>query len=577
MLSTLKKFFEFCPSEYRAQFRASIALGMLMALCKALCIPAIALVLHGVVAGNITTGEILGSLVLMLASIMGEGLLRGRCTALQTEAGYGTATDKRIGIAEHLRYLPLGYFNQNNLGEIASIATNTMESLQGVATRAVMMASEGLLDTALVAFCLLLFDWRPGLVLVAGTVVFFVVNAFMQRKATAVSAAKLRSDSALVNDVLEYVQGMLEVKMYGLVGHNSQKLNGSIERNVDANIAMELKLVPYQALQSVVTKATGVCMSACSIWFCLSGSMDLLVCLIMVVCSFLVCSSLESAGSYSALLRLIGQCVDRANSVLDLPVMDIDGADFQPASYDIEVRHVGFSYGSRKVIDDVSFSVPEGTTCAVVGPSGSGKTTLCSLVARLWDVDEGSVLLGGRDVREYSMDALMRSFSFVFQNVYLFNDTVANNIRFGEPEASMERVMDAARRAHCHDFIMRLPDGYDTVIGEGGESLSGGERQRLSIARALMKDAPIVVLDEATASVDPENERELMEAIGEVTRSKTLIMIAHRLKTVQDADQILVLDGGRLVARGTHDELRQQDGIYRRFLDERKAAAGWHL
>ena len=236
-----------------------------------------------------------------------------------------------------------------------------------------------------------------------------------------------------------------------------------------------------------------------------------------------------------------------------------------------------FSYGSRKIIDGVSLTIPEKTTTAIVGPSGGGKTTLTSLLSRFWDVDAGRVTLDGRDVRAYSMDSLMKNYSFVFQNVYLFHDTIANNIRFGREDAPMEQVIAAAKAACCHDFIMALPDGYDTVIGEGGASLSGGERQRISIARAIMKDSPIVVLDEATANVDPENEAELVKAIDALTREKTIIMIAHRLKTVRHADQILVVDKGRIVQRGTHDELVQQDGIYRRFVQDRRQAASWKL
>lgn len=212
-----------------------------------------------------------------------------------------------------------------------------------------------------------------------------------------------------------------------------------------------------------------------------------------------------------------------------------------------------------------------------MGPSGGGKTTLCHLIARFWDVDQGTVTLGGRNVKDYSMDSLMKNFSFVFQNVYLFQDTIANNIRFGQEEASMEKVVEAAKKACCHDFIMALPDGYNTVIGEGGASLSGGEKQRISIARAIMKDSPIIILDEATANVDPENEKELVEAISELTHDKTVIMIAHRLKTVRGADQIFVVDGGKIVQKGTHEELVKQEGIYRRFVVERRQAAGWKV
>ena len=269
--------------------------------------------------------------------------------------------------------------------------------------------------------------------------------------------------------------------------------------------------------------------------------------------------------------------MNQASEILNLPAMDISGADITPEHHDLRAENIRFSYGEKPIINGITLDIPERTTTAVVGPSGGGKTTLCHLLARFWDVDVGTVTLGGHDVREYDMDSLMQNFSFVFQNVYLFHDTVANNIRFGQPDAPIEKVVEAAKKARCHDFIMKLPQGYDTVIGEAGGTLSGGERQRLSIARAMMKDAPIIILDEATANVDPENEKELMDAIAELTHEKTVIMIAHRLKTVRHADQILVVDKGQIVQCGTHDDLISQDGIYRRFITGREQAVGWKL
>jgi ATP-binding cassette subfamily B protein len=282
-------------------------------------------------------------------------------------------------------------------------------------------------------------------------------------------------------------------------------------------------------------------------------------------------------GGFSALMRTVKIVVDQANEVLALPPMDIDGSDATPPACDIELKNVSFAYEDRRIIDNVSLKIPANTTTAIVGPSGGGKTTLANLMARFWDVQSGEVLLGGKNVKEYSFDSLMKNFSFVFQRVYLFEDTIANNIRFGEPNASMERVMEAAKKARCHDFIMSLPNGYDTIIGEGGASLSGGEKQRISIARAIMKDAPIIILDEATANVDPENEAELTKAIEELTRNKTIIMIAHRLKTVRKADQILVISSGHIAQQGTHDELMTEDGIYKNFVSERKEAVSWKI
>ena len=329
--------------------------------------------------------------------------------------------------------------------------------------------------------------------------------------------------------------------------------------------------------QTFTLKVIGTAMTVASILLHLNGSMPLLTCILMIISSYIVYANLQTAGSYSALLRTVDVSVSKAQAILDTPQMDIDGADLRPAHFDITANNISFSYDQRRIIDGISLHIPEHTTTAIVGPSGGGKTTLTSLLSRFWDVDEGEVLLDGRNVREYSMDALMRNFSFVFQNVYLFHDTIANNIRFGQPDAPMEQVIAAAKKACCHDFITALPDGYETVIGEGGSSLSGGERQRISIARAIMKDAPVIVLDEATANVDPENEADLMAAIQELTREKTIIMIAHRLKTVRHADQILVIDGGKIAQQGTHESLMQQVGIYRSFIESRQKAASWKL
>ena len=257
--------------------------------------------------------------------------------------------------------------------------------------------------------------------------------------------------------------------------------------------------------------------------------------------------------------------------------MDQRGTAIRPESHEIVFNHVNFSYGSRPILKDVSLTIPDRTTTAIVGPSGSGKTTLCNLIARFWDVDGGRVTIGGRDVREYTLESLMEQVSMVFQRVYLFADTVENNIKFGCPGATHEQVVEAAKKACCHDFISALPDGYDTVIGEGGATLSGGEKQRISIARAILKDAPIVILDEATANVDPENEDRLQKAIEALTRDKTILMIAHRLKTVRNADQILVLDGGQIVQRGTHSQLMAQEGLYQAFVSGRKESGQWKL
>ena len=577
MFKILFKFFDFAGGINKKKFHIAVVLGIVIAMCDAMKIPAIAVMISAIISGEITVRTIFTCTAIMLGSMVVNFFVRYTSTMLQTEAGYTACADKRIEIAEHLRYLPMGYFNNNSLGSITSVTTNTMESLGDIASRVVMMTTQGILNTVLVAAMILFYDWRIGIVVVLGLALYSVVNSMMQRRAAMLAPQKMRADTALVEGILEYIQGIAEVKAYNLTGAAAKKLVKAIDGNADINIRMEKQFIGYMTVQNFITKALGVAMSALSIALYIAGSMDLLIAIVMIISSFMIYAHLDSAGNYSALLRIIDASIDKAKAILDLQPMDTSGEDIAPKKCDIDVEDIGFSYDTRKIIDGVSLHIPEKTTTAFVGPSGGGKTTLCSLISRFWDVQEGRVLLGGKDVKAYSMDSLMKNFSFVFQNVYLFHDTIANNIRFGQSDAPMSKVIAAAKKACCHEFISALPDGYDTVIGEGGASLSGGEKQRISIARAIMKDAPIIVLDEATANVDPENEKELMEAIDALTKKKTILMIAHRLKTVRDADQIVVVDQGKIAEQGTHASLMRKNGIYRRFVDARKLAVSWKI
>lgn len=577
MLKIIQRFFAFCGKENRDKFHKSIFFGVLQAIFDALKIPAIACMVRALLRGDVYTSDILLAFGIMLLSILGAGFVKAKSTMLQCEAGYDTCARKRVEIAEHMRYLPMGYFNANSLGQITSVTTNVMGNLENVATRVVMLVCEGLLTTTLIIVMLLFFDWRIALVLLSGFALFLLANRFLQKAAGKLAGQKISDDEKLVEKVLEYLQGMAEVKAYHLTGQKSQELNEAISANVKTNTDMEMTLIPRMTAQNFVAKMTGVCMVIFSCAFYCAGTMDALTAIVMVISAFIVYASLETAGNYSALLRVVDVSVGRAQEILDTPQMDISGEEIEPQTHDLCADSVEFSYDKRKIIDGISVQIPEKTTTAIVGPSGGGKTTLVNLLARFWDVDSGEVKLGGKNVKDYDMDSLMKNYSFVFQNVYLFHDTIANNIRFGQPDASMDAVITAAKKACCHDFIEALPDGYDTVIGEGGASLSGGEKQRISIARAMMKNAPVIFLDEATANVDPENENELMRAIQALTAEKTVIMIAHRLKTVEHADQILVIDHGKIVQQGTHQSLMTQDGLYKSFIGERREAASWKV
>ncbi|WP_032122496.1 ABC transporter ATP-binding protein [Clostridium amazonitimonense] len=576
MTQILQKFFRFVGKQ-KGKFIISIWLIMLYAIFEAIRIPAIAIVLSAIVDGHMTIQTVGMSLGIMLVSIIGCILTRKEFTLLQTQGGYTMAADKRVEIGDRLKYMPMGYFSTNNLGYIISVTTNSCDTLQDAATRVIMMTLQGLLSTAMIMLAILIFDWRIALLMTLGVLVFFVINALMQKKSRKVSPIKSASDDNLVEAVLEYVQGIGVVRSYNLDKSANKRVDDAIYDNENVSMRLEKSFVPYISAQSFVLKMFGVLMIFASIFFYKNGSIELVSCLLMMVASFMIYAQLDTVGGFSALLRMMDLSMDKVNSIFDTPVMDVTGKDIEPKGFDICGESVSFSYDKEKIIDDVSFLIPQGTTTAIVGPSGSGKTTLCHLMARFWDVDSGTITLGNINVREYTLDSLQKNFSMVFQDVYLFSDTITNNIKFGKPDATMEEVIEAAKKACCHEFISKLPHGYNTIIGEGGDTISGGEKQRISIARALLKDAPIIILDEATANVDPENEHQLQMAIAELTRNKTIIMIAHRLKTVQDADQILVLDNGKIIQQGTHNELIGQKGIYADFINTRKNAIGWKL
>lgn len=576
MLKIINHFFNFCQEDNRKKFYKSIVLTFFESLFNALKIVSIYIFINGALTGKDMTTVALITLAVMVTSIVLSYVVRYFSMMLQTEGGYDTCARKRMEIAEHLRYVPMGYYNDKSIGQVLSVTTNTMQFLENLATRVIMLVSSAFLSTLVITLMILAFDYRIGIVLIAGLVVFSYITALLMKKSDEISHLKYESDETLISLILEYIEGINEVKSYNLTGTKCRKFNDANSRASKINYKMEADFIPYIGFQSLAVKITGIIMIFLSVKFYLEGTMLLQDSLIMIISSFIIYATLENASAFTALLRNIENCVTKGEEIMKTPQMKLDGDKKEPENHDIEVKNVSFSYGSRQIIDNVSFNIPEGTTTAIVGPSGGGKTTLTKLIARFFDVDKGSITLGGKDIRSYNYDTLMKNFSFVFQNVYLFKDTIADNIRFGNPEAPMEDVIAAAKKANCHDFIMSLPDGYETVIGDD-INLSGGERQRISIARAMMKDAKVIVLDEATANVDPENEKELATAIEQLTKDKTIIMIAHRLKTVQNADQILVVEKGRITDRGTHNELVNKEGTYKKFIEAREKAVSWKL
>lgn len=576
MIEVLKKIWHFAGKEQK-NISKSIFWGFFYAVFHMFQVGAIYYVVLALIGGDHSYQAAWTALALLLASIAGRAAINRFTQLQQTHAGYFMVADRRIQIGDKLKRIPMGYFNDKSLGEITGVTTTVLDVVETMGPVVLVSMLSGFINALVFILCVFFFDWRIGLLALAGTILYLCVTSAMERRSAQVTPHRQESEARLVDAVLEQIQGMSVIKSFNLTGKGDKRVRDALEYNRESNLNIEHLFTPYNIAQEMSLHLFSVLIIGAAVLFFLNGTMSLANALMAVIISFLIFSQIQSAGSAAAGLRVVGSSIDHADQINGIREMDDKGKEIHPQKHDISMEHVDFSYDSKPILKNVSVTIPDKTTTAIVGPSGSGKTTLCNLIARFWDVDHGSIRIGDADVREYTLESLMNQISMVFQKVYLFADTIENNIKFGRPDATHEQVVEAARKACCHDFIEALPDGYNTVIGEGGATLSGGEKQRISIARAILKDSPIIIFDEATANVDPENEDKLQKAMEELMRDKTIIMIAHRLKTVQKADQILVLDDGAIVQRGTHAQLSEKPGLYRDFLNARKEAAGWKL
>lgn len=492
MIRILKEIIAFSGKKKKL-FTKAMIVSFIGAVFGALQFLALMMTLDIIVGGK--EAHILPVFAVMLISMLGRQACFYYATNAETETGYFMAAEKRVHIGDRLRYIPMGFFNDNSLGNITAVVTTTLSDVENNASRCLVIVIGGFLNT--LAFCLALFviDVRLGVIAIIGILVYLAVTECSTAATAKTGPGRQQAQEGLVKSVLEYVQGMSVVKSYGLEKDNDQAAARAVDDSCKKALALTRSVTPWIGIRQVTAKVFGATLAVASLVFYYSGSLDLSRCILMLIASFMVYQELENAGNMSDNLQMLGESMRKVNSIDDTPTMDTDGSEIRPEDASVEFKNVSFSYGDRKILDGVSIQIPAGSTTAVVGPSGGGKTTLCNLIARFWDVQGGEILVGCHNVKEYKLDSLMKNISMVFQDVYLFNDTIENNIRFGKQDATHEEVVEAAKAACCHDFIMSLPEGYDTVLGEGGGTLSGGEKQRISIARAMLKDAPIIILD----------------------------------------------------------------------------------
>ena len=567
--------------KYKGRIQGAFVCAFLESILAKMPIFLAFLVLSGFYQKTLTGTKCLYIGIDLIAVVVAQAVVPYLFDRLQSAPGYMIFTDKRMELGGHLRKLPMGYFTSGNIGKISSVLSTDMVFIEEVA----MSTLGNMMSYMLSAFVLLVFmfflDLRLGLIAAAVTLLAWFIAKGMNKVSLKEAAGRQDQSEHLTDAVLSFAEGISVIKSYNLIGEKSEELTENFRRSRDTSTVFERKMTPWTRGLTILYAVGISAIFVLSVWLQQSGSLSLPYLLGVLLFVFDLFSPLKALYGEASRLTVMNAALDRIEAVLneeELPdkgTQHISQADSNLP--EICFDNVTFAYQDKEVLHDISFSMKKHTMTALVGPSGGGKSTIANLLARLWDVKSGKVTIRGTDIRDVPLSELMEQISMVFQRVYLFQDTIYNNISMGKPDATEEEVYEAAKKARCYDFVMALPDGFQTVIGEGGATLSGGEKQRISIARCILKDAPIVILDEATASVDTDNESYIQEAINELVKGKTLLVIAHRLNTIRQADQILVIADGRISEQGTHDELMEKAGIYQDFVNIRKKSSGWSI
>lgn len=581
MIRILKRLFRMM-----AQYKKRLYLGIVLSMINNIL--GIVPIVCGVWVIKTILDDINGSTVLnqnfvfmLIGIIVGTILLRWllayiRATKQDSIAHEVTSTE-RLKIGDILKRVSLGFLQRKNMGELTTAITTDLAFFEIQAMNVINNIVDSYIFLLITIVFLLFFSPALGISALIAVIISSIGLQLIEHQSRKNSPIRQESINEMADEIVQYVRGMAVVKSFKQEGVASEGLYKAYKKSKDINIRMEKNFAPCDALHRFGLYMGTSAITILTALMALHGTMELPMALMLIVYSYVMFNTIEAANNSLHILEMLDTVAEKLQSIDNAEFIDKDGKNILINHFDIEFKDVSFGYDSREVLSHVSFTILENTTTAIVGPSGSGKTTICNLLARFYDVKKGYITVGGQNVKDFTCDSLLKNISMVFQNVYLFHDTIRNNILFGAPNATEEEMIAAAKAARCHDFIMALPDGYDTLIGEGGSTLSGGEKQRISIARAILKNAPIVILDEATASVDPENEHLIQQAISNLTHGKTIIVIAHRLATIENADQILVVDEGKITQRGTHKQLSAQEGIYRRFINIREKAEGWSI
>ena len=565
--------------KYKRRIQLAFVFSFLKSLLAKAPILLAFLALAGFYQGTLAAIDCLWCGIAMVACVLLQVLFHHIADRLQSAAGFMVFSDMRMELGAHLRRMPMGYFTEGNIGKISSVLSSDMVFIEENCMTVLADMISYIFAEAIMVIFLLFFNIWIGLAALAVIGIILLIAKGMKKEALQDSKDRQEQNENLTEAVLDFVEGIGIIKTYNLLGEKSKELTENFEKSCETSIRFEENHSPYQLWMNIVYGLGVAAIVALS--FFLHSQALLGVTFLMGIMLFVsdLFGPIKALYTQATRLTVMNSCMDRIEEVFGEKELPDNGKSSIPESSDapeVEFRNVRFAYGEKDVLHNISFTLPQHTMAALVGPSGGGKSTVANLLARFWDGGSGKVLVRGKDVRDVRLADLMDHISMVFQRVYLFQDTIYNNIAMGRPDATQEEVVEAAKKARCYDFIMALPQGFDTVIGEGGESLSGGERQRISIARCILKDAPIVILDEATASVDADNESYIQQAISELCKGKTLLIIAHRLNTIQNADQILVIAKGQIVQSGTHKELMETGGLYRDFVTVRQKSRGWN-